>query len=225
MVEDKANPVIHRRHVPNNLANVRIVTRVKDKRGFTGYGAVFYDGSADTQYEIYNDLVERVMPGAFDRAIEEDDVRGLFNHSPDNVLGRTTAGTMRLSVDERGLKYDIDAADTTVANDLMESIGRGDITGSSFAFTVTDEAWRMEDRVTIREVLGVRLFDTGPVTFPAYEGTEADIRKARDADYAAVRRARAAWESRTRFEDDAGSVERKKLVETWTKQTKGETGT
>ncbi len=116
------------------------------------------------------------MPGAFDRAIREDDVRGLFNHSPDMVLGRTKAKTMRLSVDAMGLAYEIDAPDTQVGRDLVESLRRGDIDGSSFSFTTTDEEWRKEGGVQVRLLKGVALYDVGPVTFPAYEATSAAAR-------------------------------------------------
>ena len=80
----------------------------KKPAGITGYAAVFYDGTPNTEYELCDGLRERIMPGAFDRAMSEGhDVRGLFNHDANMLLGRTTSGTCRLSVDSRGLKYDI----------------------------------------------------------------------------------------------------------------------
>ena len=66
-------------------------------------------------------------PNAFDRALaESDDVRGLFNHDPDNLLGRTSSGTMRLSVDKKGLLYETDPGDTNVGRDVVQHIKRGD---------------------------------------------------------------------------------------------------
>src|SRR5215475_2335681 len=74
----------------------------------TGFAAVFYkDGDPDTEYQLYPDLVERIAPGAFDRAVREDDVRGLMNHDPNLLLGRTAAGTLKLSADATGLRYEI----------------------------------------------------------------------------------------------------------------------
>ncbi len=116
------------------------------------------------------------MPGAFDRAVREDDVRALRNHDVDNLLGRTKSGTLRLSVDSQGLRYEIDAADDPESRTTISQLRRGDLDGSSFAFQTTDEEWRKEDGKFIREIRGVRLFDVGPVTFPAFEGTTAGVR-------------------------------------------------
>lgn len=159
----------------------------------TGTAAVFYrEGDASTEYRLWDGAVERIMPGAFDAAIATDDVRGLFNHDPNMLLGRSAAGTLDLAISDRGLEYDIAAADTGVSRDVLEHIRRGDVTGSSFAFVVEDQTWRTEERdeggkLEIREINQVSLFDVGPVTYPAYEGTKAgtrdttQAREARDA--------------------------------------------
>ena len=132
-----------------------------------GYGSVFNSLS-----ENLGGFREIIAPGAFDDALEHD-VRALFNHDPNHILGRTTSGTLRLSVDERGLHYDIDMPDTSVARDLMVSIQRGDVNQSSFGFTVDEDSWEEDDegRVvrTIHKVK--RLFDVSPVTYPAYPET------------------------------------------------------
>lgn len=148
-----------------------------DKPSISGYASVFYDGTDRTEYQLFDDVVERIMPGAFDRALREaDDVRALFNHDPNMPLGRTTAGTLTLSIDNAGLRYDIQPGDTTVARDVREHVKRGDVTGSSFSFVPTDEDIRKEESRWIREIRGVRLYDVGPVTFPAYGATSADAR-------------------------------------------------
>lgn len=153
-----------------------------------GYAAVFYDpADAGTEYQIYDDLVERIMPGAFDRALREDDVRGLYNHDDNLPLGRTGAGTMRLSVDDRGLRYEIDPPDTQAARDLLVSLGRGDVTGSSFSFLPRDTTTRRVEKLYVLERNDVRLFDVGPVVFPAYAGTEAGVRSAAGHSEAARR--------------------------------------
>lgn len=149
-----------------------------DDRKIVGYASVFYDGTNKTEYELWEDMVERIMPGAFDEALaKRDDVRGLFNHDPDNILGRTSAGTMELRTDKKGLWYEIEPGDTTIARDVVASIERGDIDGSSFAFRVVSEEVRKEDDVYIREITKVRLFDVGPVTFPAYTAATSDYRE------------------------------------------------
>ena len=178
------------RSIDNAMSSVRLVRQGAEVKSIVGYGAVFYDGTADTEYRVWDDFVERIAPGAFDRALAEaDDVRGLFNHDPNQVLGRTSSGTMRLKVDKKGLVYEIEADDTQVARDVQRFIERGDVTGSSFSFEITDQEWRTEDGVDIREIQGVKLYDTGPVTFPAYPGTEAELRTER----AEVQRSHEEW--------------------------------
>lgn len=144
-----------------------------------GYAAVFYrEDDPGTQYKLWNNCFERVMSSAFDN-VAKNDVRGLFNHDSDNILGRNTAGTMKLTVDEVGLRYDITLPNTQFARDIAESIGRGDIDGSSFAFLPDKEEWseRKEGGLEyeVRELLSVEVFDVGPVTYPAYQATTSDI--------------------------------------------------
>ena len=169
-------------------------TRADGKPMIRGYGAVFYrEGDPKTEYCLWDDsygrAVERIMPGAFDRALRQNqDVAGLFNHDPNLVLGRTSAGTMALTKDSIGLRYEIELGDTSVSRDVQEYIRRGDVTGSSFSFTIPpggDRWTRTQDEdgkyFEVREVHDVELYDVGPVTFPAYQGTSAAVRSAEDA--------------------------------------------
>lgn len=158
-----------------------------------GYGAVFYDGTHGTEYELWSygseRCVERVVPGAFDEALARpDDVRGLFNHNADNLLGRSAAGTLKLKVDRIGLRYEIVADDTSVARDVLAHLRRGDVTGSSFAFRVDEERWSESKEgsglLVVREILSVTLYDVGPVTYPAYTGASSGPSR---ADYVAGR--------------------------------------
>ena len=169
------------------------------KTTISGLGAAYYRADdPGTEYQLWDGAVERIMPGAFDRAIQEgDDVRGLFNHDPNLVLGRTKSGTMRLRTDGDGLRYEIDLADTSIARDVATHLERGGVTGSSFGFNVTSEEWRKEDGVQIREIHGVRLFDVSPVTYPAYEGTSSAVRDAEGA-----RESFEFWEERNADQDD-----------------------
>lgn len=205
---------IERRVLPQT--GVRIEERAEgdDRPGMiVGHGAVFYDGTPETEFRMFPDLIERIAKGTFDRTIREDqDVRGLKNHNPDQMLGRTASGTMTLSVDKVGLVFRIDPPDTQAGRDTVAEIRRGDISGSSFSFQILVEEWREELadpdepdglKITIRTIKDVRLFDTGPVTFPAYTGTDSAVRgcgmcvRTEDADD--VRKARDAW--RTRLAD------------------------
>lgn len=159
-------------------ATVGIEQRENGSPLIVGHAAVFYRSSEPgTQYKIWDDYVERVSPTAFDRAIrEKDDARALFNHDSSLVLGRVSAGTLRLSVDKRGLRYEIDPPDTQVGRDVVTSIKRGDVDGSSFAFTVKEVRMVDEDGVTLRILEDVELFDVGPVTYPAYAATSSTVR-------------------------------------------------
>lgn len=152
----------------------------------TGYAAVFYNGTAQTEYQIGRNTFERIREDAFNAAIRNDDVVGLFNHDQDNVLGRTSAGTMRLSIDQRGLKYEIDPADTELHKRVAVAQQRGDVPGSSFGFVVLDEGEFADDGRRIREIRNVQLFDVGPVTYPAYQGTNKGDRCVRSTTAAAA---------------------------------------
>ncbi len=137
-----------------------------------GYGAVFNTLSNDL-----GGFTERIEPGAFDGALG-DDVRFLLNHDPNFIFGRTVAGTLSLSVDAIGLRYEVELPDTQGARDLAVSLERGDITQSSFAFTVAEDEWDQdEDNNIVRTITKVnRLYDVSAVTYPAYEEASVAIR-------------------------------------------------
>ena len=133
----------------------------------TGYAAVFNQLS-----ENLGGFREQIAPGAFDKVLN-DDVRALFNHEPHLILGRTTAKTLSLDVDATGLHYRIDPPDTQYARDLTESIKRGDVSQSSFAFRVEDDHWDEDDDGRLIRTIKQfkRLYDISPVTYPAYPDT------------------------------------------------------
>lgn len=161
-------------------AGIDLETREEGSPILRGYGAVFYQrGKPETEFRLGDLFVERIAPGAFDRAIREDDVRCLYNHDPAMLLGRSTAGTLRLSTDAVGLRYEVDLPDTNAGRDVAESAQRGDLSGASIIFRATAIMWKEEEdeELPIREITEVRLFDCGPVPFPAYEGTSAEIAK------------------------------------------------
>ena len=122
-------------------------------------------------------LDEQIEPGAFDEA-DMTDVRALFNHDPSMLLARTTSGTLKLSVDEKGLRYEFDIPDTSAGRDLKELLARGDISQSSFGFTIDQEDWeqRMGTKPKRKIKKVKRLFDVSPVTFPAYTDTSVALR-------------------------------------------------
>jgi uncharacterized protein len=146
----------------------------------TGYAAVFYrPGDSGTEYQLQPGVVEHIAPEAFSKALRDrQDARGLFNHDANQLLGRVGSGTVRLAADAKGLRYEIDAPDTQLGQDLRVLVGRGDLFGSSFSFVVGDDFWsEAKGGVVIRTIREVdRLFDVGPVVFPAYEGTTTGLR-------------------------------------------------
>ena len=135
-----------------------------------GYAAVF-----DQLSEDLGGFRERIAPGAFTKALG-DDVRALFNHDPNIVLGRTRSKTLRISEDQKGLVIEIDPPSTPAAAALIESMRRGDVTQMSFGFQTVKDKWDMVDGEAIRTLIDVRLFDVSPVTYPAYPQTEVALR-------------------------------------------------
>lgn len=147
-----------------------------------GYAAVFGRRSLelrDSQRRVFQETID---PGAFGKTMREADVLGLWNHDTHALLGRTSSGTVRLSTDERGLRYEIDLPDTTTGRDVAELLRRRDIRGSSFGFrTIADKKDKEEDGTVVRTLLEVALIDVSPVSNPAYPDTEAGLRSVAQA--------------------------------------------
>jgi len=131
------------------------------------------------RFDIWTDIGqfrERVMQGAFRETRANDDVRALVNHDPNMVLGRTSNQTLSLDEDSDGLFMEnTPNPDTSVGRDALAWVKRGDITGQSYGFSVLEDEWETKDiegePVEHRTVKKVKLFDVGPVTFPAEEQT------------------------------------------------------
>jgi len=140
-----------------------------------GYAANFNSLSEDL-----GGFREMLMPGCFADALKTSDIRALFNHDPNYVLGRNMSGTLRIMEDDKGLRFELDPPDTSFAKDLQVSMSRGDISQCSFGFRVAEDgdAWRKEpDGSYLRSILKVdRLFDVSPVTYPAYASTSCAVR-------------------------------------------------
>lgn len=163
---------IERRYIPRTAGEVRFEKREDGKTGIKGTAAVVDSLSG----EIFG-FREKIAPGAFDAALAKSDIRGLFNHDPNMILGRTKPGTMTVRADEKGLHYDIPELPQSRA-DVAEAIARGDVDGNSFSFVVEKDSWEYpKDGPAIRTILEFdELFDLGPVTFPAYPQTTVSAR-------------------------------------------------
>jgi HK97 family phage prohead protease len=133
---------------------------------------------------------EKVMPGALTRTLLQSDIRALFNHDPNFVLGRNKSGTLILSDQAQGLRMEATPPDTQMVRDLvLEPMRRGDINQMSFAFRVAGPAHiRSKDPIpagvgevwnedyTERELHQLQMYDVSVVTFPAYVQTDAQVR-------------------------------------------------
>lgn len=153
----------------------------------TGYAAVYNSLSKPMKTTRGTTFRERIIPGAFADATTAD-VLARYNH--ELIIGRTKSGTLTLSLDARGLRYEITPPSSEAAKHVVESIRRGDIDGSSFAFRTIQDGWKIESGEAIRELRSLDLIDVGPVDLPAYtataEGDHAVSLRAEDADEQAI---------------------------------------
>ena len=161
----------------------------QDQRKIVGYAAVFNRKSKNL-----GGFVEIIRPGAFRKAIDGADIKALFNHDPNYVLGRTTSGTLTLEENQKGLKFEITPPDTQIIRDLvMAPIERGDVSGCSFSFGLSKDGdkWSEQGDSYLREIIEASVIgDVGPVTSPAYPSTSVNVRSAKevyDSHVAALR--------------------------------------
>jgi HK97 family phage prohead protease len=143
-----------------------------------GAGRMIY-GYAVVWDSVSQDLggfKEVVRKGAFTNSLRTADVRALWNHDPKYVLGRVSASTLRVKEDEKGLQFTVIPPPTTWAQDLVESIRRGDVREMSFGFTMEKDTWSRVGTMPLRELLHVRLIEISIVSWPAYAATAAFVR-------------------------------------------------
>jgi HK97 family phage prohead protease len=143
-----------------------------DERIVEGYFALY-----ESETELWEGSYEIISKGAFDSSLNKD-VRALWNHNTQYVLGRSKNGSLTLKADDKGLFGTIKLPNTQYANDLYELVSRGDIDQASFGFNIIDEEleelasggyrWRLKD---------VDLHEISVVTFPAYENTTVQARQ------------------------------------------------
>lgn len=159
----------------------------KESRHVSGYGAVFNSESSDLGF------IEIIQPGAIDEdTIKRSDIFATVNHDRDKILARSKngQGSLLLTIDNVGLKYDFDAPNTTLGDDLLEYLKRGDMDSSSFAFSLdkddpTAQTWEKRNGVVYRTINHIdRLYDVSCVWSPAYPNATCQLRnKKEDYDY------------------------------------------
>jgi len=159
-----------------NKREVRFTGRMRASGNSTAPVIAGYAATYNSQTELMSGLFEVIRPGAFTRTLaEKADVRCLFNHNEDIILGRTKSKTLRLREDGTGLFFECDVPKSRM--DVYESVQRGDVSECSFGFTVADEHFTPSGKTdTLRELLDVDLFDVSVVVFPAYGSTSAEAR-------------------------------------------------
>lgn len=171
------DPKLETRYLPLQTAGLEL--RAAEGDGMptlVGYAAVYDSRSSDL-----GGFVETIRQGAFSQSLSRGvDVRALINHDSARILGRTKSNTCTVTNNQKGLRYEVPLPDTSYARDLVASIKRGDIQGSSFAFRTIEDAWREEildgQRLVVRELIEVEVHDVSPVTDPAYPATEVGLR-------------------------------------------------
>lgn len=164
----KTKPEI--RSIPNGHFEIR-----KDANGnrrVSGYLARYNAPSVDLGF------TELIAPGAFAASLKNNpDVRLLVNHDWSKPLARTASGTLQLRDDASGLAFSATLPNTSYANDLAESISRGDISGCSFGFCCDADTWESDSTgKAIRTLLAVSLSEGSIVTNPAYPQTSVSLR-------------------------------------------------
>jgi HK97 family phage prohead protease len=184
---DEQQQQIEYRSIPLALAEVR---ELGDGNKLAGYAALF-----DSLSEDFGGYYEVIRKGAFSERLQ-DDVRLLLNHESYPVFGRTTAGTLRLTEDDKGLWMEADLPDTQWARDLKVSIARGDITQMSFAFLGMKENYKTENDLVLCELLKIgKLLDVSVVTFPAYPATRVGLRSFKE------------WKNRSNYKANKRAIE------------------
>jgi HK97 family phage prohead protease len=174
MIEREISPDMERRYVELSMR----AEGDENHPVIEGDGAVF-----GVETVVARWFREKIRAGAFTRVLSENpDVIGAFNHDWTYVLGRTTAGTMKLEQTDKGLRYSIDVnPNDAQAMSVYEKVKRGDVNQSSFAFTVRKEEWTEpgddSEELALREIVEIgKLFDVGPVPFAQYPEASAQAR-------------------------------------------------
>ena len=155
-----------------NIEN-RFETKENGVESVVGYGSIF-----NSRSENLGGFYEYISPTAISQeTIDKSDVRALINHDASLILARNTAGTLDLSVDEKGLRYSFQIPQTSYGKDLAINMKNGNLNQSSFAFTVGDDEWSTDDNGNdIRTITEIdRLYDISVVSYPAYSQAESDL--------------------------------------------------
>ena len=151
----------------------RFETKEDGQEVVVGYGSIF-----NSRSENLGGFYEYISPTAIsEETIAKSDVRALINHDQNLILARSTTGTLDLTVDEKGLKYEFQIPQTSYGKDLAINMQNGNLNQSSFAFTVAEDEWSTDEEGNdIRTITSIdRLYDVAVVTYPAYSQADSDL--------------------------------------------------
>jgi len=166
-----------------NVSEIRAIAEEGSTPKIVGHAADFNSMSQEIRTSVGN-FFEIIAPGAFTESLLNDDVRALWNHDANIVLGRNKSGTLTLREDEKGLAFEIDAPDTQLVRDMVLSpINRGDVSQCSFGFTIPQggDKWEKRDGKIVRTIIKASVSDVSPVTYPAYRSTDVAVRSMESA--------------------------------------------
>lgn len=143
-----------------------------------GYAVVYGQLSRQMSFPNMGRFREVIRPGAATESLRSGDVPMLFNHKPDNLLGRTSSGTLTLTEDQKGVFFSLDVPDTQLGRDVRELVKRGDIRGASFHITVPPggDSWSSTTDGRVRSVNKIQIAEVSLTPYPAYEQTSAALR-------------------------------------------------
>ena len=185
-IQTKSDLIEHRLLVPTQDILQPVTLKKKsshEKAKLTGYAAIF--GRYSVEMFGFREIIKE---GAFANVLKKKpDVRGLFNHDPSLLLGRTQNKSLRLYEDRTGLKFYCDLLDNDpISQTVIDRVARRDISGCSFSFFVAKDTWKLAQKsgeLDERIILEIEeLFDVGPVSFPAYPDTTCDLLFERSID-------------------------------------------
>jgi HK97 family phage prohead protease len=148
----------------------------KEKRTITGRAVVYNSMSKVLRTSTGVEFREVILPGALRTSLENNDILAYKEHDPAMLLGRRSAGTLRLIDKEDALEVEIDVPETSYGNDLLVSAARGDIKGFSFGFNSPKARHYTRGSEKIREISELNLGEVSVVSSPAYPSTTMSLR-------------------------------------------------
>lgn len=155
-----------------NDFEIRTSEVTASEKKLVGY-AVRYNSLSEI---LWDEFREQFAPGAFRESLASgNDVRCLFEHDRQQLLGRTSSGTLTLAEDSTGLRFELIPPDTQTGRDVLALVERGDISGMSFGFRALKEMWDVTQSPYLRTVTVAELREITVTSMPAYPDSGVEI--------------------------------------------------